>query len=143
MIEDVNPYLINMLGYSRKEFLKKRLWEVGAFMDIDAIQDAYKALQKKGYIRYDDLPLKTKDGRLIQVEFVSNVYSVGDEKVIQCNILDITEQRIAERTVAESEIRYHTALNNMMEGCQIIDYDWRYIYVNDAVAKHGRKAPVD
>ena len=36
MIEDVNPYLITMLGYSRAEFLKKKLWEVGAFKDIKA-----------------------------------------------------------------------------------------------------------
>ena len=32
MIEDVNPYLINMLGYSREEFVEKKLWEVGAFL---------------------------------------------------------------------------------------------------------------
>ena len=31
MITDVNPFLIDMLGYSREEFIKKKLWEVGAF----------------------------------------------------------------------------------------------------------------
>jgi PAS domain-containing protein len=30
-ITDVNPYLVSMLGYSRDEFLEKKLWEVGAF----------------------------------------------------------------------------------------------------------------
>lgn len=34
MIVDVNPYLIKMPGYSREEFIKKKLWEVGAFRDI-------------------------------------------------------------------------------------------------------------
>jgi PAS domain S-box-containing protein len=33
-IEDVNPYLIDMLGYSHAEFLGKKLWEVGPFADI-------------------------------------------------------------------------------------------------------------
>ncbi|HBA73048.1 MAG TPA: hypothetical protein DCZ63_12930, partial [Geobacter sp.] len=28
-ISDVNPYLIDMLGYSREEFVEKKLWEVG------------------------------------------------------------------------------------------------------------------
>jgi PAS domain S-box-containing protein len=91
MIEDVNPYLIKMLGYSREEFLKKKLWEVGAFKDIEASKDAFEVLQDTEYIRYEDLPLRAKDGRLIQVEFVSNVYLVGDEKVIQCDIRDITD----------------------------------------------------
>jgi PAS domain S-box-containing protein len=63
-ITDVNPFLINMLGYSREEFVEKKLWEVGAFKDIEASQDAFEALQKNEYIRYEDLPLKAKDGRL-------------------------------------------------------------------------------
>jgi PAS domain S-box-containing protein len=73
MIEDVNPYLINMLGYTREEFIKKKLWEVGAFRDIEASQESFEALQKNEYIRYDDLPLKTKSGTLFQVESVSNL----------------------------------------------------------------------
>ena len=82
-IEDVNPYLINMLGYSREEFVEKKLWEVGAFKDIEASRKAFEVLQANAYIRYDDLPLRTKNGQLIQVEFVSNVYLVGDKKVVQ------------------------------------------------------------
>jgi len=62
MIEYVNPYLIIMLGYSREEFVEKKLWEAGAFKDIEASQVALEALQEKEYIRYEDLPLKTKDG---------------------------------------------------------------------------------
>jgi PAS domain S-box-containing protein len=102
MIEDVNPYLIKMLGSSREEFVEKKLWEVGAFKDIEASQDAFEALQKKEYIRYENLPLRTKDGRLIQVEFVSNVYLVGEEKVIQCNIRDITARKQAEEAMLKA-----------------------------------------
>ncbi len=80
MIDDVNPYLIKMLGYSREEFIRRRLWEVGAFRDIDASQEAFEALQANEYIRYEDLPLRAKNGRLIEVEFVSNVYPGGRQK---------------------------------------------------------------
>jgi diguanylate cyclase (GGDEF)-like protein/PAS domain S-box-containing protein len=103
MITDVNPYLIYMLGYSREEMVTKKLWEVGAFKDFDANVDAFRALQKTEYIRYKNLPLRAKDGKLIQVEFVSNVYLVGSDKVIQCNIRNITEQKRAQDALLKSE----------------------------------------
>jgi PAS domain S-box-containing protein/putative nucleotidyltransferase with HDIG domain len=113
-IEDVNPYLIKMLGYSREEFVKKKLWEMGAFRDIQASQNAFEALQEHEYIRYEDLPLKAKDGRLIQVEFVSNVYLEDGQKVIQCNIRDITARKQAECDLQESETRLRKALTGQI-----------------------------
>jgi diguanylate cyclase (GGDEF)-like protein/PAS domain S-box-containing protein len=102
-ITDVNPFLINLLGFSRDEFIDKKLWEVGAFKDIKASQDAFQALQHDKYIRYKDLPLRARDGTLIQVEFVSNVYWEGGKKVIQCNIRDITERKHAQDALLRSE----------------------------------------
>ena len=101
-IDDVNPYLIDMLGYSRPELVKKKLWEVGAFKDVDASKIAFNVLQEKGYIRYENLPLMTKSGQLIQVEFVSNVYLADGKLVIQCNIHDITERKRVDEMRAKS-----------------------------------------
>ncbi len=95
-IDDVNPFLIELLGYSHAEFLGKKLWEIGAFKDTALTMDAFAELQAKRYIRYDDLPLVAKDGRRISVEFVSNVYDCEGVDVIQCNIRDNTKRHIAE-----------------------------------------------
>jgi formate hydrogenlyase transcriptional activator len=98
-ITDVNPFLVEMLGYSHEEFLGKKLWEIGAFKDIEMSKAAFSELQTKGYVRYEGLPLQTKDGRLIEMEFVSNVYKVNHHKVIQCNIRDITDRKRAEKAL--------------------------------------------
>jgi diguanylate cyclase (GGDEF)-like protein/PAS domain S-box-containing protein len=102
-ITDVNPFLIKMLEYSRDDLVGKKLWEVGAFKDIQASQNAFAALQDEEYIRYDDLPLRAQSGRLIDVEFVSNVYWVGEERVIQCNIRDVTERKQAQDALLKSQ----------------------------------------
>lgn len=106
-ITDVNPFLIKLLGYSRQEFINKRLWEVGAFEDVNASKFAFRTLQKKEYIRYKNLPLRAKDGKLIPVEFVSNVYAEGDGKVIQCNIRDITERKEEQDALLKNHALVH------------------------------------
>ena len=100
-ITDVNPYLEQMLGYSHKEFLGKSLWEIGPFKDIEASQRIFHELQTKGFVRYENLPLETRNGDQISVEFVSNVYSIRDNKVIQCNIRDITVRKQSEEALTK------------------------------------------
>ena len=123
-ISDVNPFLVEMLGYSHEEFLGKKLWEIGPFKNMEASKAAFLELQSKGYVRYNDLPLETKDGRPIAVEFVSNVYLVNHHKVIQCNIRDITERKLIaealqqahnelERRVEERTVELRTALSEI------------------------------
>jgi PAS domain S-box-containing protein len=101
-IVDVNPYLISMLGYTKEEFLDKNIWDISAFKNIDYSKQLYKALQDKDYVRYDNLPLETIDGKLIPVEFVSNVYLVDTDRVIQCNIRDITGRNNYEKSLTDS-----------------------------------------
>ncbi|HSB05674.1 MAG TPA: sigma 54-interacting transcriptional regulator, partial [Thermodesulfobacteriota bacterium] len=110
-ISDVNPFLVEMLGYSHEDFLGKKLWEIGAFKDIEASKATFLELQSKGYVRYNDLPLETKDGRPMAVEFVSNVYLVNHHKVIQCNIRDITERKF----IAEALQKAHNELERRVE----------------------------
>ena len=100
-IEDVNPYLIELLGYSHLEFLGKKLWEVGAFSDIVESKEKFAEVQTLGYVRYDDLPLKAKNGTKIAVEFVSNIYDCEGTKVIQCNVRDITARLQAAEKINE------------------------------------------
>jgi PAS domain S-box-containing protein len=110
-ISDVNPFLVEMLGYSHNDFLGKKLWEIGPFKNIEASKATFLELQGKGYVRYNDLPLETKDGRPMAVEFVSNVYLVNHQKVIQCNIRDITERKL----IAESLQKAHDELERRVE----------------------------
>ncbi len=95
-INDVNPFLFKLLGFSRDEMVGRTVGELSPFKDIVSNQAMLERLQDDGYVRYHDLPLETRDGRKIAVEFVSNVYQAGDKKVIQCNVRDITERKLAE-----------------------------------------------
>ena len=95
-IDDVNPFLTDLLGYSRKQMLGNKLWDIVPFKNVDASKTEFRELQREAYVRYEDVPLETRDGRAINVEFVSNIYQVNGDRVVQCNIRDITQRRQAE-----------------------------------------------
>ena len=102
-IIDVNPFLIDLLDYPFEELRGRKLWEIGQFKDIAANRTAFETLQQNEYIRYENLPLRRRDGKQIQVEFVSNVYWVEADKVIQCNIRDISA-RVENRIEADTHL---------------------------------------
>jgi PAS domain S-box-containing protein len=111
-INDVNPFLMELLGFSRDEMMGRTVGELSPFKDLESNQTMLERLQRDGHVRYGDLPLETRDGRKIAVEFVSNVYQEGDCSVIQCNIRDMTG-----RKYAEEEIR---VLNAELE-CRVLE----------------------
>jgi diguanylate cyclase (GGDEF)-like protein/PAS domain S-box-containing protein len=132
-ITDANPYLQDMLGYSKAELVGKALWEIGPVKNITASQEAMRQLQYKEYIRFEDLPLETRGGEHKQVEFISNVYQVNGWRVIQCNIRDITARKHAEAQVQtannellalvdelrlhDREMQLHNRMNDLLQSC--------------------------
>ncbi len=98
---EANPFMSELLGYDHDEFLGKELWEIGLFRDINESRAAYRDLQEKGYVRYENLPLESRNGQKVEVEFVSNVYAENHHQVVQCNIRDITERSRLQRLTQE------------------------------------------
>ena len=94
-----NPFIEKLLTYAHDELVGKKLREIDPFKDLWRSKIAFDELKTRGHIRYEDLPLQTKDGGRINVEFVSNVYSLDGTRVIQCNIRDITERKRMEEEI--------------------------------------------
>jgi diguanylate cyclase (GGDEF)-like protein/PAS domain S-box-containing protein len=111
-IEDANPYLIEMLGYTHAEFLARKLWDVGPFADIAQNKAMFTELQRTGYVHYENLPLQTKAGTPVAVEFISNSYDCEGIVVVQCNIRNITD-----RTAAEAQASQRTRLYAALSQC--------------------------
>jgi PAS domain S-box-containing protein/putative nucleotidyltransferase with HDIG domain len=115
VITDANRFITDLLGYSKEELIGKELWEIGPMVDKAAAIAAFTVLKDKGYIRYEDLPLRNKDGRVLNVEFVSNAYGVNGDRVIQCNIRDISDRKIAEAELLKYQHSVNISMREMVE----------------------------
>lgn len=156
LIIDVNPFLVSLLDYPRDEFIGKALWDIGAFKQIQTSKAAFRELQDKQYIRYENLPLESRSGRCVNVEFVSNVYGVDGKRVIQCNIRDITARKQAEESFAaqarelarqaeelarsrqalEDKTRMlRSVLDSMSEGLVVADVQGNHVIWNPAASR--------
>ncbi len=124
VIKDANPYIRDLLGYAEKELIGKKIWEIGSFQSVAENKERFDDLTEEGYVRYEDLPLITKKGKKIPVEFVSNTYEVSGEKVAQCNIREISERKKSEQELKRKEIY----LDHIPEFFNVIDEDGEVIY---------------
>jgi PAS domain S-box-containing protein len=95
-ISDANPFLLELLGLSHSEMVGKTIGELHPFKNIEANLAMLERLKLHGYGRYENLLSEKGGDRDIAVEFVSTVYHDGDRAMIQCNIRDITERKLAE-----------------------------------------------
>lgn len=130
-IADVNPFLMEMLGYSKHQLIDKTIGKIEFFNGLFANQDKFSELQREKCLRYDDLPMETADGRTISVEFVSTCYFEDHKKVIQCNIREITE-----RKKIQDELQFQAnLLNNVGQAIIATDLSGNVVYWNNAAEK--------
>lgn len=140
-ITDVNPFLMQLLGYRRDEFIGKELYEIGLFRDEAAAHAAFNQLRNDEEIRYEHLPLKDKDGQAHDVEVVANLYDEDGRTVIQCNVRDITERKRMEMALRRSESRFQAIVAQATAGIAELDLSGRFRLVNERFcAMVGRTA---
>ncbi len=113
VIKDSNPYLQEILGYSKEELFGKKLWKLSTFKNIIENEKKFKKLVEKGYIRYEDITIKTKDGQEVPIEFVSNSYQAGGKKVVQCNIRKIIERTKIKEKLENKHRQLRTLIDNV------------------------------
>src|SRR5512141_788253 len=92
VIEEANPFISELLGYSREELLGRSFRELGFFGNRAQGAAIFEKIRRDGYVRCDMLPLRIRDDGRVFAEFVGNSYLVDNRKVIQFNLRVVSEQ---------------------------------------------------
>jgi len=84
----VNPYLLELSGYSEQEFLGQRIWELGLLKEIIGSEQNFIHFIEEEHRFYEHITLITSENQEIDIVFYSYVYDIGDGKIVQCNLRD-------------------------------------------------------
>jgi PAS domain S-box-containing protein len=146
-IIDVNPSAGTLTGFSLENLIGKTIEETGFLGEKFPAEQFYAELKKTGNIIFKDIPLKTKSGRIIDVEFKCRVISLNDHAVTECSIHDISDRKRTESARAlsrknlntlSSMIR-HDILNQLMVVSGSLELA-SYVVQEPDVVKHLNRA---
>ncbi len=113
LIIDVNPYLLQMSGYTANFFVNKEIRNLGIFYEITIGTKELINLPDEGHIRYGDVSFFTGDGSHKKAEIIASAYHVREQRMLQLNIRDVTERKkVEEKLLFLSNHDYLTGLYN-------------------------------
>jgi two-component system cell cycle sensor histidine kinase/response regulator CckA len=98
-IVKVNPAILELLKFSRKDLVGYKLSEVGIFKDRELLETAYQNVNNYGFVFFENIQVESKEGERILTE----LYLIDRAKLIQCNIRDITERKKLEEDMLKSQ----------------------------------------
>ncbi len=111
------------------DLLDKKLWELAAFADSGIGSQFPQRLERENSLHYTDLPLKTKDGRALLVDFIATSYRVNDRPVIQCHIHELVQDVPARRFLAAVDDNLRALFASMTAVVIVYDADGRYLEI--------------
>jgi PAS domain S-box-containing protein len=118
VISDINPFVVDLLGYEKDDFVGSKLWEIMAVKGIPETEKAFKEIIEKGYTRYDELELVTENKLKVKIEFISIAYTVNGDKLIQCHLWDITERKLLQEKLNRTAKQRAEDLKNFAHSVQ-------------------------
>ena len=147
IIQDINQVALKILGYSKAEVLGKNWFDLFVpEKNRTALKDLFHDTLNSviRHVHFEQT-IVTKKGENLILDFHNILVTdgLGNTLGMLSSGADISEQNKKEKTQKQLENRLQTTLDYMIEGCQIIDHDWRYIYINDAAAKQGKKSKLE
>lgn len=133
-----NQNFLAVSGYTAEELAGMHPLDFFRGGDIPRVREAIGRVFDSGESAIE-AGFVAKDGRAVPYYFTGRRITLDGRPCLVGMGSEISDRVEAEASLRRSEERYHSTLDSMMEGGQLIGFDWRYLYVNDAAARHNRR----
>jgi len=128
-ILDCNEALAQILGFSSREELMQHS-APDLYQDPKQRADYIVNLRRERMMTSHEISLRRKDGSPCWL--IESVHLLdGDPEILEGTVIDITDRKLAENALRESEERYRLLVERMREGLVQADNDGVLQFVND------------
>ena len=128
---EFNDAACSGLGYSREEFVGLTLFDVQGSLEKDEFIKRFKGVVKLGGGNFENRQ-RRKDGTLRDTIISNRVINLQDRKYVSGIWQDVTEQKLTEEALRESEDHYHSIFANSLIGITLTDKSFIFTDANDA-----------
>lgn len=135
-ISDVNRRWVDLLGYQKNEVVGKDFDGFVALEQAAAFSESIRSFKDSGALGNLEADLLCKDGRRITVAVEAKLVRSGEGSIQQSQFMlyDITERRMAENALRESEQTFRSLAESASSAIFMYQKD-RICYVNAACAR--------
>jgi len=129
-VVEANQRFAEMLGYTLEEVCELHTWDWDKFFPPEKILEMGRNVDEKGL--HLDTKHTRKDGSVIDVDISISGIMYGGQKLIFCIQRDVTERKLAEEALKNSEESYRELADSITEVFFAMDEHLRYTYWNKA-----------
>lgn len=131
-----NDYTVKLTGYSKEELMSMNYWEIVPDDMKNMIRErGQKRLMGEEVPNRYEVKIITKEGRTLCIDFTGTLIRFDGRPSVLGIAYDVTELKIAERALIESEAKYKTIVENMGDALIHVDLDEKILYANENLCR--------
>ena len=135
LIRHSNPEFQRQTGRDPGQLKKMKIWELRPHEKMEAARVKFAEIRDRGMGDSAELEFCRPDGQIVPVEFRATVVTIRGREYVQSTTHDITERKVAEDALRESEERHRTLFEIMSQGVIYHDAEGAVISMNPAAER--------
>jgi PAS domain S-box-containing protein len=137
-IVEANEAACAAYGYGPQEIIGMHASDLRTAEAVHDFERQWQAATRPGGVTFET-EHRRKDGSRFPVEISARAIHIDGVRYRICFLRDITDRKTAADALRAQQSVWQQTLDTMLEGCQIVGFDWRFRYINDAAQRQNRR----